>query len=76
VATTIDVRDLPDRFDELVAQAAAGGEVIVTEGGKPRALLVPLPAAKPRTAGLHLGAIQVAEDFDEPLSDEFWTGQP
>ncbi|WP_308256308.1 hypothetical protein [Geminocystis sp. GBBB08] len=27
--------------------------------------------AKP---GLHLGAISMAEDFDEPLSDSFWLG--
>jgi hypothetical protein len=28
-----------------------------------------------RVAGLHLGAIQPAADFDAPLPDDFWTGQ-
>jgi len=31
-------------------------------------------SASERIAGLHLGAIWVSEDFDEPLSDEFWAG--
>jgi len=26
-------------------------------------------------AGLHLGAISMAEDFDEPLPDSFWLGE-
>lgn len=25
--------------------------------------------------GLHLGAISMSEDFDEPLPDEFWLGK-
>jgi len=29
----------------------------------------------PRVAGLHLGAIWVSADFDEPLPDEFWTNE-
>jgi antitoxin (DNA-binding transcriptional repressor) of toxin-antitoxin stability system len=76
MATTIDIRELPDRFGELVAQAGAGIEVIVTEGGIPRAVLLPLPLARPRVAGLHAGAIDPAPDFDEPLPEEFWTGRP
>jgi len=76
MATTIDVRELPDRFRELVAEVGAGGEVIVTDGGEPRALLVPLKPPGPRVAGLHAGAIHISPDFDEPLPDEFWTGRP
>lgn len=26
-------------------------------------------------AGLHLGAISMSDDFDEPLSDSFWLGE-
>ncbi len=28
-----------------------------------------------RTAGLHAGAWIIAEDFDDPLPDEFWLGE-
>lgn len=29
---------------------------------------------KHRIAGLHAGMIWVSDDFDEPLTDEFWLG--
>jgi hypothetical protein len=28
-----------------------------------------------RIAGLHCGKVHIAEDFDEPLSDDFWLGK-
>ncbi len=31
--------------------------------------------AKPRTPGLGKGAWWVADDFDDPLPDEFWLGE-
>ena len=70
---TIDVRDLPDRFAELVG-AAAAEEIIVTDGKVPRAKLIPLPNRQPRVPGLHPGAIRTPDDFDTPLPDSFWTG--
>jgi len=30
---------------------------------------------KPRVLGLHPGAFQPADDFDDPLPDEFWLGE-
>ncbi len=32
--------------------------------------------AVPRVAGLNRGQIWVSEDFDAPLPDEYWLGQP
>jgi Protein of unknown function (DUF2281) len=29
----------------------------------------------PRTLGLNRGAMKMSDDFDEPLSDEFWLGE-
>ena len=76
MATTIDIRELDERSAEVVAQADEGGEVIVTERGTPKAVLLPLPPQKRRLAGLHAGAIQAHADFDASLPDEFRTGQP
>jgi hypothetical protein len=30
---------------------------------------------KPRILGMHPGAFQPADDFDDPLPDEFWLGE-
>jgi antitoxin (DNA-binding transcriptional repressor) of toxin-antitoxin stability system len=70
----IDVQDLPAQLTEVVKLASAGTEVIVTEGNVPRAMLVPLPSGRPRVLGLHEGSMQIADDFDDPLPDDFWTG--
>jgi antitoxin (DNA-binding transcriptional repressor) of toxin-antitoxin stability system len=70
----IDVHELPDRFAEAISQAAAGAEVIVTEGTVPRARIVPIATGKVRRPGLHPGALKMSDDFDAPLPDDLWTG--
>ena len=76
---TIDIRELPHRIDEAIAQSQAGVEVVIVDGGVPQAKIVPVEqsppsqeAVKPRIAGLHPGAFVIADDFDEYLGDEFW----
>jgi hypothetical protein len=34
------------------------------------------PKVGVRNLGLHSGAVVVAPDFDAPLPDDFWAGQP
>jgi antitoxin (DNA-binding transcriptional repressor) of toxin-antitoxin stability system len=71
---TVDLADAPARWREVVALLRAGTEVVLTEGEKPLARLVPVPPpATVRVPGLHLGVIRTSEDFDEPLSEEFWS---
>ena len=75
---TVSVGEAQEKLPDLLAQALAGDEVIITEDGKPVARLVPVPVARPRkkrVPGLNEGAIWTSEDFDEPLADEFWLGQ-
>ena len=72
--TTIDILQLPSRLNEAIRLANSGTEVIVTENNVPRARLVPLSVGGKRVAGLHAGAIQLADDFDAPLPDDFWLG--
>ena len=72
---TVDVHDAEGQLRNLVALAASGTEVVLTDGATPLARLVPVTqSGAPRVPGLHPGAIQMAEDFDEPLPDEFWMG--
>lgn len=74
---TVSVAEAQDKLPDLLAQALAGNEVIITEDGTPVARLVPVVShyRKKRVAGLNRGAISTSEDFDEPLSDEFWLGR-
>lgn len=68
---TIDVNKAPTDLKRLLSLVAEGTEVVLTEGDRPVARLVPIGK---RVAGLHSGAIWTSEDFDEPLPEEFWTG--
>jgi prevent-host-death family protein len=75
---TVSIDEAQEKLPDLVAQALAGNEVIITEHGKPVARLVPVPIAPPkkkRVAGLNRGTIWTSEDFDQPLPDEFWLGK-
>lgn len=69
----IDVKEAQARLQELVSQIASGVEWILTDGLTPVARLVPV---SPRVAGLHTGAIWTSPDFDEPLPETFWMGNP
>lgn len=72
-STTIDVLDVQTHFLELLSQVMAGNEIVVTQGQKPVARLLPVESAvKPRVAGLHAGLGWVSDDFDDPLPEEFW----
>lgn len=69
---TIEVQKADQKLKELLNEVAAGREVIFKEGNQLVARLVP---AGKRIAGLHSGMVKISPDFDEPLSDEFWTGE-
>ncbi|MGD0091057.1 MAG: toxin-antitoxin (TA) system antitoxin [Planctomycetota bacterium] len=55
---------------ELLRGVSRGREVVVVEGTKPMARVVPVEAPrKPRIPGLNEGAIQTSADFDAPLPE-------
>ena len=68
--TSIQIAELPARLEEALAQASAGGEVVLLEGETPKARLVPLVPRSVRVPGLHVGALQPAADCDALLPDE------
>ncbi|HEX5442686.1 MAG TPA: hypothetical protein VFW87_02605 [Pirellulales bacterium] len=72
---TIDIHSTQLDLAGLVALTAEGAEIILTRGETPVARIVPVQAAvTSRVAGLHRGAIETTDDFDEPLPDDFWAG--
>ncbi len=72
---TVNIDEAKNQLQDLLALAAEGNEVIITDEGKPLAKLVPIAIQKKRIAGLNRGQIWTSEDFDAPLTDEFWNGQ-
>lgn len=74
---TVSVDEAKNKLPDLLADALAGDEVIITDDGTPVARLVPVVARpkQKRVAGLNRGLISTSDDFDEPLADEFWLGQ-
>ncbi len=73
--TTVELQDAAERLQELLALIQRGTEVIIAEGGVPRARLTAV-SPQPRVPGLHPGAITTTADFDAPLPDDFWLGSP
>jgi antitoxin (DNA-binding transcriptional repressor) of toxin-antitoxin stability system len=76
ITRTVDVAEAQSQLPALIELALAGNEVVIAEGDKPLARLVPVARLRnKRVAGLNRGTIWVSEDFDDPLPDEFWSGQ-
>ncbi len=72
---TVDVNEAQARLPELLSLALEGNEVIISDGDRPLARLVPVASSEnKRVPGLHRGTAWTSEDFDEPLPDEFWLG--
>ena len=64
------VHDAKTNLSRLIADALAGGEVVIAKGNVPAVRLVPvLPVGKRRFGALK-GKIAIDERFDEPLPDE------
>ncbi|HEY9852524.1 MAG TPA: hypothetical protein V6D28_23840 [Leptolyngbyaceae cyanobacterium] len=71
---TLDVSLAEMSLQELAHLIDEGKEILLTNGKKPVARIVPIIENNaPRIAGLHPGAISTSNDFDEPLPEEFWT---
>ena len=73
---TVSIDEAKSQFADLISIVSQGGEVVITQDGKPLARLVPVAQPKKRRiAGLNRGSIWSSPDFDVPLPDEFWLGQ-
>jgi prevent-host-death family protein len=75
----VNLYEAKTRLSELVDQAHAGETVIIAKAGMPMAKLVPLdaPARSKIKFGLLKGQLEIAPDFDAPMSEEelaLWVG--
>ena len=66
----VNMHEAKTTLSELVAAAESGQEVIITRNGTPAARLVAITAAHvPVRLGVLAGEIELAPDFDEPLTE-------
>jgi len=74
---TVIVDEAQTQLPQMLSLVTAGNEVIIAEGDKLVAKIVPiLPYLQARIAGLNKGKIWVSDDFDDPLPDQFLYGKP
>lgn len=68
--TTVNIHHAKTHLSALIAQVAAGEEIIIAKNGTPVARLLPTAQATPRTPGRFLGQIIISESFHEPMTEE------
>lgn len=64
------VHDAKTNLSRLIADALAGGEVVIARGNVPVVRLVPINPRGRRLFGALKGKITVDARFDEPLPDD------
>jgi len=64
------VHDAKTNLSRLIADALAGGEVVIARGNVPAVRLVPVNPRGKRRFGALKGKITVDTRFDEPLPDD------
>lgn len=64
------VHDAKTNLSRLIADALAGGEVVIARGNVPAVRLVPVNPRGQRRFGALKGKISVDARFDEPLPDD------
>lgn len=66
----VSIEEAKTSLPDLIEAAVRGEEVIIAEGGRQLVRLVPVPRAKARPRfGSAEGAVNMSEDFEEPLED-------
>lgn len=66
----IDIQQAKIHFSQLVDEAVAGGDVVLSRAGQPLVKLVPVAEAlPPRRLGTAAGRVVIHEDFDGPLEE-------
>jgi prevent-host-death family protein len=72
---TVPIGEAQLLFLKLLAAVRDGDEIIISDDNRPIARIVSIDTKRQaRIAGLNRGEIKMSDDFDEPLPDNFWTG--
>ncbi len=68
------VHDAKTNLSRLIADALAGGDVVIARGNVPAVRLVPVVPVGRRQFGALKGKIAIDAQFDEPLPDDELAG--
>lgn len=69
---TVNIFEAKTQLSKYVEMAERGEDVIIARAGKPVARLTQLkPEKQPIIFGLMKGKIWIADDFDDPLPEDF-----
>jgi prevent-host-death family protein len=69
----VNIFEAKTQLSKLIEIAEKGEDVIIARAGKPVARLTRLEAVKkPIRYGLLKGKIHIADDFDDPLPEDFF----
>ena len=74
MAIQVNVLEAKTQLSRLLDRAEAGEEVIIARAGQPVVRLVPCGSASrglPRVLGALVGQGWIADNFDEPLEEDF-----
>lgn len=72
---TVNVHQAKTQLSRLLADAAAGDEVIIARDGKPVARLIPVgEAPRRRKPGALRGRLRIAAGFDDTLPGDVQAG--
>ena len=71
--TTVNMHEAKSQLSKLVKRVNQGEDVIIACNGKPTARLVPIESTpkKLRPIGLDVGRGWVADNFNDPMPDDF-----
>ncbi len=68
----VNIHEAKTHFSKLINQAIAGEEVVIARDGTPLIKLTPyIEETRHRQGGQLSGLIQIREDFDDPLPEEY-----
>jgi prevent-host-death family protein len=67
---SVGVHEAKTHLSRLLADVAAGEDVVITRRGEPAARLVALGTGTPRSFGIDRGRLVIPDDFDAALDDD------
>lgn len=71
----IEIDEARLHFDHMLAEVRSGIDIVLSDHHTPVARIISCNQVRDRKPGLCAGGmITVADDFDVPLADSFWTG--